>query len=129
MAPIPEAMPAATQILESDGVRLRVRARTEPNPAEICAVGPSRPPEPPEPMVRTEATSLTAMTRGRTPFGLVWTVLMAASVPCPSASGARPKTSSPAASPPTPTTRGTAHGREKSLAGRKPPSPAVEAGV
>ncbi len=116
MEPMPDAMPADTQIRESAGVRLRVRASTDPKPEEIWAVGPSRPPELPELMVSALATSFTRITRGRTPLGLEWTALMAASVPCPSASGARPKTSRPARSPPPTTTGGMAEGREKPLA-------------
>ena len=46
------------------------RVSSDPKPALICPVGPSRPPEPPEPMVRAEATILTITARKRTPLGL-----------------------------------------------------------
>ena len=129
MAPIPDPMPVATARRLSSGVRLSLRARIEPKLAEIWAVGPSRPPDPPEPMVRADARVLITVTRARTPFGCFCTASMAASVPCPSASGAKPNTRIPAARPPAATTSGIAHGREKSLACAGPPSPTVPAGV
>ena len=51
MAPIPEPMPTDTAMRPSAGDRLQIRASSDPKPALIWAVGPSRPPDPPEPMV------------------------------------------------------------------------------
>ena len=61
--------------------------------------------------MRAEATILTMTARKRTPRGLWCTAEMAASVPCPSASGAMRKTSTAPKSAPAPATRGRAHGR------------------
>jgi hypothetical protein len=80
-------------------------------------------------MVTADVTILTRVARGREPFGFVCTERMAASVPCPSASGASPNTSTPETSPPSATTSGIAQGRAKPLAAWMPPSPAVVAGV
>ena len=88
MAPMPEPMPVETAIRPSAGDRLQIRARKDPKPALIWAVGPSRPPDPPDPMVRAEATNFTSTTRIRMPRGFSCTAWMAASVPWPSASGA-----------------------------------------
>ncbi len=95
-----------TAIRASAGERASRRASSEPKPALIWAVGPSRPPEPPEPIVIAEETILTSATRARIPSGRWWTASIAASVPCPSASGASRKTITPAASPPSATTSG-----------------------
>jgi hypothetical protein len=65
MEPIPDPIPTATAILASRASRSSSRARNEPKPALICAVGPSRPAEPPEPMVIAEATIFTSGTRAR----------------------------------------------------------------
>ena len=111
------------------GGSLSARAIVEAAPALICAVGPSRPPEPPDPIVIADATSLMSTTRGRMLVGLWWIAEIAASVPCPSASGAKVNTSNPATRPPRPTTSGMAHGRAKSDAGDPVPSPIVVAGV
>ena len=127
MAPIPAAIPEATAIRASRASRSSSRARYEPKPDPICAVGPSRPPEPPEPMVIADATSLTSGIRARTWRGAWWKAAIAASVPWPSASGARRKTITPETSPPSPTTSGSAHGRSASVMGR-PPSPTGVAG-
>ena len=59
IAPMPAPMPAATAMRRSCASRLEpLRPAASRSPAEICAAGPSRPPEPPEPMVIAEATSL-----------------------------------------------------------------------
>ena len=102
MAPMPEPIPVATAIRPSAGSRSSSRASSEPKPALIWPVGPSRPPEPPEPMVRADATILTITARKRTPRGLWCTAEMAASVPCPSASGAMRKTRIAPSSAPNP---------------------------
>ena len=93
-------------------------------PALICLVGPSLPPEPPEPMVRADATILTITARKRTPRGLWCTADMAASVPCPCASGATRKTMIAPNSAPTPAMSGSAHGRVAEADSGQPPSPA-----
>ncbi len=112
MAPIPEPIPVTTAIRASAGLRSSSRAKREANPALIWPVGPSRPPEPPDPMVRADATILTMTARKRMPRGLWWTAEMAASVPCPSASGANRNTRMAPSSAPSPTTSGSAQGRE-----------------
>ena len=66
--------------------------------------------------------------RARIPRGSWWKAPIAASVPCPSASGAKRKTMIPESSPPNATTRGIAHGRSASVIGA-PPSPAGVGGV
>ena len=124
MAPMPEPIPVATAIRPSAGSRSRRRARSDPKPALIWPVGPSRPPEPPEPMVRADATILTITARKRTPRGLWCTAEMAASVPCPCASGAMRKTKIAPSSAPTPATSGRAHGRAAEADAARPPSPA-----
>ena len=106
MAPIPEPIPTDTAMRPSSGERSSARASIEPNPALICAVGPSRPPEPPEPIVTAEATIFTTTARSLIPRGLWWTASMAASVPWPSASGAHVKTMKPDIRPPSTTTSG-----------------------
>ena len=123
IAPMPEPIPVATAILPSAGSRSRRRASSDPKPALIWPVGPSRPPEPPEPMVSADATILTMTARKRTPRGLWCTAEMAASVPCPCASGAMRKTSTAPSSAPTPAMSGRAHGRAGELDAARPPSP------
>ena len=86
---MPAAMPTVTAIRASRASRSSVRPRNDPNPALICAVGPSRPPDPPDPIVIAEATSFTRGIRPRMPRGLWWYAAIAASVPWPSASGAK----------------------------------------
>ena len=100
IAPIPAPMPVLTAIRASRASRSRTRARNEPNPAPIWAVGPSRPPEPPEPMVIADATSLTSGIRARIRRAPWWKAAIAASVPWPSASGANRNTMIPEMRPP-----------------------------
>ena len=61
----PAAMPTNISRRVSSSERWRLTAYTDPIPALIKAVGPSRPAEPPEPMVMAEAISLTKGTRAR----------------------------------------------------------------
>ncbi len=70
MAPMPEPMPIETAMRPSSGERSSTLASSDPNPALIWAVGPSRPPDPPEPMVKAEATILTKTARRRNVLGL-----------------------------------------------------------
>ena len=123
IAPIPAPMPAATATRESSGGSSRTRASSEPKPALIWPVGPSRPPEPPEPIVSAEATILTRTVRKRTPRGLWWTAAIAASVPWPSASGAIRKTRIAPSSAPPLAIRGSAQGRAGPAPGATFPSP------
>ena len=102
----------ATAIRASRASRSSRRARYDPNPAPIWAVGPSRPPDPPDPIVIAEATSLISGMRARTRRAPWWKAAMAASVPWPSASGARRNTMIPETRPPSATTNGIAHGRD-----------------
>jgi hypothetical protein len=60
-------------------------------------------------MVIAEATSFTTTARARIIRGLRCTASIAASVPCPSASGASQNTNTPEISPPTVTTIGISH--------------------
>ena len=69
IAPIPEPIPTVTAILASAGLSRSLRASSEPKPALIWAVGPSRPPEPPDPIVIADATILTSETRARIDVG------------------------------------------------------------
>ena len=64
-------------------------------------------------MVRADATILTMTARKRMPRGLWWTAEIAASVPWPSASGANRNTRIAPSRAPSPTTSGSAQGREK----------------
>ena len=56
---MPAPMPSATAIRPSSSDRLQPSGQHELKPAEICAVGPSRPAEPPEPIVSALDTILT----------------------------------------------------------------------
>jgi hypothetical protein len=81
-------MQTATAILLSLSLNPSKSATKDPIPAEICAVGPSLPALPPEPIVIAEANPLTnGILLLISPCSL-WNALIAASVPCPSASGA-----------------------------------------
>ncbi len=62
---MPEPMPTKTAIRPSASESASQRLTSEPKPALICAVGPSRPPEPPEPIVSADATILTTIARTR----------------------------------------------------------------
>ena len=108
---MPAPMPAATAMRRSWASRWSQSPISEAKPAEICAAGPSRPPEPPEPMVMAEATSLIGGMRARMRPHLWWIASMAASVPWPSASGASEKTMRPEIRPPSAVTTGSSHGR------------------
>ncbi len=125
---MPAAMPTATAIRASRASRSSSRPRKEPKPALMWAAGPSRPPDPPDPIVTAEATILTSGTRPRIPRGPWWNAAIAASVPWPSASGAKRKTMTPEMRPPSATTNGSAQARAKPVMGR-PPSPAGDGGV
>ncbi len=96
---MPPAAPESISSRRSLGVSRSSRARHEPNPAPICAIGPSCPAEPPVPIVITEATALISGTRVRICPAPRWKARIRASVPCPSASGASEKTSSPETRP------------------------------
>ena len=72
----------------------------EPKPAPIWAIGPSFPADPPDPIVMAEAMVLITGTRFLTTPFFRWKLSIMASVPCPSASGAKVKTNRPAMSPP-----------------------------
>lgn len=65
MAAMPAPIPAAMRIRRSATLSRKRLARSEPKPAPICAIGPSRPPEPPVPIVMALATILISGTRGR----------------------------------------------------------------
>ncbi len=65
MAAMPAPIPAATSVRRSATLSRKRFAKSEPKPAPIRAIGPSRPPEPPEPMVSALATILISGTRGR----------------------------------------------------------------
>ncbi len=127
-APTPAARPITTAVRAWAGVSRARRAKTEPKAAEIWAAGPSVPAEPPEPMVSAEATIFTIVTRPRMLSGAWCAAAMAASVPCPPASGASQRTRAAAARAPPATTSGTAHGRSKEDATSKPPSTVVRYG-
>jgi hypothetical protein len=128
IAPMPEPMPTDTAIRPSSADRSSVRASSEPKPAEICAVGPSRPPDPPDPMVTAEAISLTTTALLRIVLGLRCTASMAASVPWPSASGASQNTSTPETNPPAQVRTGISHQCANRALPGPPPSPTVPGG-
>ena len=86
-------MPSDTATRPSSSDRSSRRVSSEPKPAEICAVGPSRPPDPPEPIVTALVMVFTRIARARIARGSVCTASIALSVPCPSASGANFATS------------------------------------
>ena len=65
MAPTPPPIPTAIAIRRSRGESFMMSANIEPNPADICAVGPSQPALPPEEMVIIEESALTNGTRQR----------------------------------------------------------------
>ncbi|CFE53182.1 Uncharacterised protein [Mycobacterium tuberculosis] len=81
MAPMPAPIPSATAVRPSSLDRFSRRVSSEQKPAEICAVGPSRPPEPPEPMVKALATIFTSTARPRMARGSPCTDSIASSVP------------------------------------------------
>ncbi len=110
MAPTPPAAPASIKSRRSVGGNFKSPPSSEPKPAPICAIGPSWPAEPPVPMVMIEATDLIHGTRARIFPPPRWNARIMASVPCPSASGARLKTNRPEISPPTAGTSTTSHG-------------------
>ena len=99
MVPIPAPIPMFKAILRSCGESLRISATIDPIPAAICAVGPSLPALPPVEMVRMAVTAFTNGTRLRI-LPSPWNARMAASVPCPSVSGASRVTSMPEARAP-----------------------------
>jgi hypothetical protein len=106
------------------------RDSTEPEAAEICAAGPSVPPEPPEPIVIADATSFTTVTIPGMSRGWWWMASIAASVPWPSASFASQRTRTLATSAPEATTSGSSHQwwRRWPRSGRATPSAAIVAG-
>ena len=116
-------MPRETATLPSASVRSSQRVSSEPNPAEICAVGPSRPADPPEPIVKALEIIFTSTTRDRITRGSVCTASIALSVPCPSASGANFATIAADTSAPSVVISGMAHGRSNPDEPRWPPSP------
>jgi hypothetical protein len=122
---MPEPMPIDTATRPSASVRSRRRASSEPKPAEICAVGPSRPAEPPEPIVSALETIFTSTTRARMARGSLCTASMALSVPWPSASGANLATIHAETNAPPVVIRGIAHQRGKPVLPASPPSPAA----
>src|SRR5665647_3197875 len=111
MAPMPAPMPIVTAMRASSWLRPKALERNDANPALICAVGPSRPPDPPEPIVIADATIFTNDVLGRMPLGSLCTAAIAASVPWPAASGANRSTSRADTRAPDATTRGIAQAR------------------
>jgi hypothetical protein len=101
---------------------------SEPKPAEICAVGPSRPADPPDPIVSALDTILTSTALTRMARGSVCTASIALSVPWPSASGANLATIQADTRAPPNVTSGMAHARWKPVEPRSPPSPAAVGG-
>ena len=122
MAPIPDPMPSETAMRPSASDSPNRRVNNEPKPAEIWAVGPSRPPEPPEPIVMALDTIFTATARARIDRGSLCTASIAASVPCPCASGASLATMNADTSAPPKVISGIAHGRVKPREPDPPPS-------
>jgi hypothetical protein len=114
-------MPSATAIRPSSSDRSSRRASNEQKPAEICAVGPSRPAEPPGPIVSALATIFTSTARKRMARGSPCTASMASSVPWPVASGASFATTKAEISAPPVVTNGIAHARRKPESPRTPP--------
>ena len=106
---MPPAAPASISSRRSLGGSRSSRPRSDPNPAPICAIGPSCPAEPPVPMVMIDATPLISGTRRPD--------LPAAAVegpdhgvgPVPLGLGGQVKTSSPEIRPPTVGTSRTSH--------------------
>jgi len=123
MAPMPAPMPSDTAMRPSSSDRSSRRVSREPKPAEICAAGPSRPPEPPEPIVSALATVFTTMARPRIRRGSVCTASIASSVPWPSASGANRAISHADTRAPVQAISGIAQGRWNPADPGSPPSP------
>ena len=63
--PMPPAAPESINNRRSLGVSLSRRDRADPNPAPICAIGPSWPADPPVPMVMIDEMALMMGTRER----------------------------------------------------------------
>ena len=84
------------------------------NPAPICAIGPSRPPDPPVPSVTAVATIFTSGTRSGMKPRRLWNALIAAPIPAPAASGASRDVRMPHASPPSAGITSSSHGEAKS---------------
>jgi len=101
IAPMPAAAPQSIITRLSLSLIFNREAIKEPNPLPICAIGPSRPALPPEPMVMADAIVLTRGTLLLISPLLLWNASITASVPCPSASGAKVYIINPAISPPT----------------------------
>src|SRR6266852_6580851 len=125
---IPAPSPAASAICLDFLSSLRVDAMKLPAPAPICAIGPSLPDVPPEPIVRAEAKSFTIGTLGRILASSLWNARMAASVPTPSASGAKRDTTSPESNPPRVVTTGIRYGTPNDSGVVYPPSPPAVGG-
>jgi len=81
IAPMPAPIPSATAVRPSSSDRFSRRVSSDEKPAEICAVGPSRPADPPEPIVSALATIFTSTARKRIVRGSPCTASMASSVP------------------------------------------------
>ena len=62
---MPAPSPTANAILRSSTLSFSILLRTEPKPAAIWAVGPSRPPLPPLPIVMAAVTALSKGIRAR----------------------------------------------------------------
>ncbi len=88
MADRPAAMPISMRSRRSRSPRPTSDEYIDAMPEAMSATGPSRPAAPPEPMVMAEATALMGATRARSAPPARWNARTAASVPCPSASGA-----------------------------------------
>ncbi len=100
------AMPATRAILLSSMLRLKSLASAEPMPLPIWMLGPSTPPLPPRPISSADATALIGGTLTDTMPALLWKAATAASVPCPSASGANRYTRSALIAAPATRSRG-----------------------
>ena len=70
-------------------VKVERSARNDPNPAPICAIGPSRPPDPPDPIVIGGGDRLHHRDAAPDAARVWWKAAITTSVPWPSASGAK----------------------------------------
>ena len=123
IAPIPEPIPNDTARRPSSSDRFNSRVSSEPKPAEICAAGPSRPPDPPDPIVSALAINLTTTARPRIDRGSFSAASIALSVPWPWASGANFATMNADTKAPPKAINTIAHGRLNPGDPDPPPSP------
>ena len=80
---MPATAPAASSVLRSSVVTVRIWPRNDPSAPPVAMIGPSAPKGPPVPMAIAAESGLSTISRGGIRLWLKSTCSMASGMPCP----------------------------------------------